>query len=131
MSECHFDRNQVGLLLDGYNASNNSHGSISCSSFNHNLFRGIIIKDIDYGFTFTGCQCFEKCFIISNSEGFQYCCGLFDGPVSNINVRTNSINKLHHNMLINAYGTSIDNYSNLDLKNNSFTDGSDSYLFNN
>lgn len=131
MSECHFDANGIGCIVSGTSNNNDSHGSISCSSFNHNKVCGICIIDVNNGYTFSGCHVFDGGIKMTNSKGFLYTGGIISGQIINDSPRTNSLNMIQSNILISAYNLSIDNYTNLDLKNNRLIDGSDSSAFNN
>lgn len=72
-----FSNNIVDYLMDNEQSQspNNSHGSMSGCSFNHansNTGYGIIIKNCDNGFMFTGCQIFFGKTSLQNSDGVAF-----------------------------------------------------------
>lgn len=132
MSCCHFEANAVGCVVSGTNKDNDSHGSIVGSSFNHNESFALCCIDINNGFTFDGCHIFDGDLLIDNSIGLVFVGGIIAGGINNDTPRDNSINMIHSNLFFKSYnGGTITNKLNLDLKNNRFSDGSDSSSINN
>ena len=132
MSCCHFEANAVGCVVSGTNRDNDSHGSIVGSSFNHNGSFALCCIDINNGFTFDGCHIFDGDLLIDNSIGLVFVGGMIAGGINNDTPRDNSINMIHSNLFFKSYnGGTITNKLNLDLKNNRFSDGSDSSSINN
>ena len=132
MGTCHFEANAAGCVVSGTAGDNDSHGSITGSSFNHNLVFGIAIININNGFTFDGCHVFDGVIKMYNSKGFVYVGGMIAGRIDNESPNIDSINMIHSNLFFKSYGGgTITDLTSLDLKNNRFVDGSDSSSINN
>lgn len=131
MGTCHFDANSVGCVISGTGGENDSHGSITGSSFNHNLSYSLAIIDISNGFTFTGCHCFQGDILIDNAKGLVFIGGEIACGIKQLNSNT-AVNMIHSTLFIKSYnGGTITDASKLDLKNNRYMDGSDSTTINN
>jgi len=133
-SNNHLDKNRIGLVMS--NGLNNSHGSFTGCTFNHNTLYSMVLNALSAGEMFTGCQIFyghiylkdsKGVVIISSEIGSTYI--FADGivPGGGVCLISSSMffggNSIVHNHNGNA--------SNLKLKNNLYADGSDSTAINN
>ena len=89
-ANCGFNGNNVGFLIDNSTgkSKNNSHGAVSCCTFNHsgnNNGIGIMVLNASHGYVFSNCQVFYSKIIVENTDGV-----LFDsfnfGNLEKINV---------------------------------------------
>lgn len=131
MGVCHFEANSVGCVISGTLADNDSHGSIIGSSFNHNLNYSLCAIDINNGFTFSGCHCFDGNILLDNAKGFVFTGGEIACAIEQLNINT-AINMIHSSLFFKTYGGgTITDKSKLSLMGNRFIDGSDSGSINN
>lgn len=128
----HSEFNRIGMVISGRLKNNDSHGSISCCSFNHNRNFGIIVMEISNGYTFNGCHVFEGPIIINNSVGLA-----FVGCEFSCNIRSENISTVNGILISssifykNGYGTEIENKDKISLKNNRYLDYADNSYINN
>jgi len=132
-SNNHLDKNRVGLVMS--NGINDSHGTFSACTFNHNTLYGIALNELISGEIFTGCQIWFGHVYVKNSKGvvFNSCLinsviyadgnKLGGGAWSFINSMMFGSADIVHNYLGNT--------SNLSLKGNLKADGTSSAGFNN
>lgn len=132
MATCHFDANGAGCVVSGLSANNDSHGSITGSSFNHNTSYSIVSISINNGFTFSGCHVFDGDIMLDNSKGFSYNGGIIAAGIQIQNANA-SINMFLNNVFLKSYngGTIVGDTDKLSLSGNRFIDGSDSAIINN
>ena len=129
---CHFDRNAVGYVVSGTAANNDSHGVVDASTMNHSSVYSICCIDANNGFIFSGCNIFEGDIDFQNSKGI-----LFNGCEIAAAINQSVITPGRVNMIANSFfhksygGGTINDTTNLILKNNHFIDGSDSSAINN
>ena len=59
-SNCHFNNNVIGYVLEGgIEYPNNSHSSMTSCQFNHNKSHALFCRNVNNGFIFSGCQFFD------------------------------------------------------------------------
>lgn len=80
ISNSGFDSNTVGMWIDDVSGShsNNTHGSISNCSFNHNTQAALVTTGtganlLESGMVFTGCQFWFSGLNIDHAYGFSFC----------------------------------------------------------
>lgn len=131
-SNCHFDKNRVGVIVD--DGLNNSHGSFSACTFNHNAVFGIITNGITAGEVFEGCQMWYGDIMLLNSKGVNISGSIIaasqvfiDGAKDGGKGQILGCCFASASITPNFNG----NTSNVSLKNNYFMDGSSSTSINN
>jgi hypothetical protein len=126
----HADGNNVGVYVSGYNVTNDSHGSLSTSTFNHSGLKGVVIMDITNGFHFANCQMFAAAMHIENSKGFAFTGGTIAGGVNVVG--TVGMTAIHNCMFATGSGSgNITGGGSISLKNNYWTTGADNTGINN
>ena len=128
----HVEFNKIGLVISGRLKNNDSHGSVSCCSFNHNRNFGIVVTDISNGYTFNGCHTFEGPIVINNSVGLA-----FVGCEFSCDIRSENIQPINGILISSSifykdnYGGTIENRDKISLKNNRYLDSADNSYINN
>lgn len=128
----HIDKNRVGLVMTG--GYNNSHGTFSACTFNHNTLYGLCLDSLSAGEVFSACQHWYGDIYIRNSKGI-----VFNGGEGNPNFYIDGKFATGGMTLVTNFiffgGTMYQNYngniSDLRLKNNYKADGTDSSYYNN
>jgi hypothetical protein len=74
---CAFDSNFEGYLIDNTDgkSNNNSHGSLTACTFNHNNSNkgiGIHVIGAKHGYVFTACQVFYSKIVLEDAKGMQF-----------------------------------------------------------
>lgn len=126
----HMDANGVGCVISGILGENDSHGSISCSTFNHNISYSLYVIDINNGFAVSGSQVFQGDICLDNAKGFIYSSGEIAAAVRVVNENT-SYNSINNNIVIQNYGGGTIEGTKVSKFGNRFMDGSDSSSINN
>ncbi|WP_419867918.1 right-handed parallel beta-helix repeat-containing protein [Chryseobacterium sp. CT-SW4] len=99
----HFNANSVGIVVTGINANNDTHGSLSTCTVNHNLSYSLFAFNVNNGFTFNGCHFFEKPIYIENSRGIVITGGEIAAPIHCIS-ENKGYNIISNNIFFSKYG---------------------------
>ena len=132
---CRFERNGTGFVVSGTVANqNDSHGSVTTSTFNHCIGYAIASVDINNGYTFTGCHVFDgQGIVIANSIGFSFVGGEVVCPITIADPRFDGYNMFASNIFHTSYngGTFEGDTSRLSLHGNRFKNQNDNSSINN
>jgi hypothetical protein len=128
------NKNRVGLVMNA--GVNNSHGSFSACTFNHNSLYGILLDALEFGEVFSACQHWYGDVYVRNSKGIVFNGCQFgrsdvfaDGNFTGGGAWMITNCPIMQGVEINE--DYLGNTSNLLLKNNFKADGTDSSAFNN
>ncbi|WP_374440648.1 hypothetical protein [Epilithonimonas sp.] len=131
-SNNHFNANSVGCVISGLGVNNDTHGSISASSINHNLTYSIFAVNINNGFAFIGCQTFQGAIYIENSRGFIFTGGEISANIISAS-ESDGYNIISNNIFKQTYSGGIITGSptKLSMNGNRFIEGTSSTSINN
>lgn len=132
----HCEQNRVGAVISGALSDNDSHGSISASTFNHNTLFSVVASQMHNGFSFNGCHIFDGNAYIYRSLGFNWVGGIFAAAVTVDGTGVTGVSaSIQSTMFINAsYGSGTITQigaPTLLLKNNFYMGGESSAGINN
>ena len=119
-------------MTDGLN---NSHGSFTGCTFNHNTLYGVALDKLSVGEMFVGCQFFYGDIYVTDSKGIVF--STCEMGATNIyadgNFATGGMWMITNSVFFggNIYEDHLGNISDLRLKNNHVADGTSSVAYNN
>ncbi|MEN5235798.1 hypothetical protein [Sphingobacterium faecium] len=123
----HYNANCAGVVVSGLGRENDTHGSISTSTINHNLRYSVFAINVNNGFSFTGCYMIGGDIYFENSRGISIRGGQIGG---NIKV----VSELGAGIISNTIftkGFTVDQNTKVAMFGNRFIDGSLNFSINN
>ena len=96
----HFNRNGVGLVLRGTSAVNDTHGSMSACTLNHNFSYSLFCIDVNNGYTLNGCHFYDGKIYLNNSRGVNIQGGMIPADIEIVNERVDGMNIISNNIFI-------------------------------